>query len=782
MKLFSAGIRTVDALKAWSPGQDDLVVCEDRRERQAGRSRFRFRSAAGVACVLALLSWLPAHGQTRAGNAGLSEWGPGWSSALLDVQETTRHLELDDVGRQRAVSDLQLSPDGGTAAFVVREMDLEEDRWHSSIWTVPADGRTPPRRLTRSQAGERSPRWSPDGRYLAFLSSREGEGSGSQIWLLPAEGGEAFQATALDRSISSFAWSPGGDRFAVVLRDEPEDPPTMELGGVMPPESRPLPHVITRLQFLQDGTGYIGERRSHIHVIELDRGGDPATETVQLTFGPYDHSGPAWSPDGRWLAFSANRTEWPDITYRSDLWLVPAEGGELVQLTNDPGSDGGPVWSPDGRMIAFRHTPEEPPVYGSARLRTMEISDQAGTPRPEAVVDLTDRIDRPVLGSPRWSADGEHVYVRIQDRGTEPLIRVRARGEGDIHAVLLGTSVVGEFALTPDEDRLVAILSWGTQPADVFASAVEPVALSADYFESGSPDGVRVGASSLRNLSRINAHWLDGVELSEPIHIRYESQDGTPIEGWYLLPPGANEADGPFPLILKIHGGPVAQYTWGYDFERQWWAAQGYVVLYTNPRGSSGYGEGFAHALWQDWGGPDYYDVIAGVEWLVDRGIADPERMGVGGWSYGGILTNFIIVRDHRFRAAISGASTALNVSLYGTDDLQRWWEHELGLPWENREGYDRISALFSAHHVRTPTLFVVGAEDRRTPASQSEQFYIWLRRLEIPTGLIVYPGQFHGISRPSFVVDRYQRYRKWFALHVLGDEDADPFFGRRSW
>lgn len=264
--------------------------------------------------------------------------------------------------------------------------------------------------------------------------------------------------------------------------------------------------------------------------------------------------------------------------------------------------------------------------------------------------------------------------------------------------------------------------------------------------------------------------------------MRYASADGTPIEGWYLLPPGRTEGDGPFPLILKIHGGPVAQYTWGYDFERQWWAAQGYAVLYTNPRGSSGYGEAFAHALWQDWGGPDYDDVMAGVDTLIARGIADPARMGVGGWSYGGILTNFIIVRNDRFRAAVSGASTGLNTSLYGTDDLQRWWEHELGLPWEHRETYDRISSLLHVDKVRTPTLFVVGSADRRTPASQSEQFYASLRRLQIPTGLIVYPGEGHGISRPSFQLDRYERYRLWYERYVLGNAEADPLFGRRSW
>jgi dipeptidyl aminopeptidase/acylaminoacyl peptidase len=738
--------------------------------RTAIRPRFAVLTLIAVALVPA-----PAAAQQPA--AGL---GPGGeAAAALPAAHASRLLTLDDAVRERGVTDLQLSPDGRTIAYVVREMDLAEDRYQSAIWVVPVSGATEARRLTHSDRGERSPQWSPDGRYLAFVSGRPGGGEGGQIWVLPIAGGEAYQATALDRDVSSFEWSPDGRRVAVVLTDAREDVPELGVEIAQPPADRPRPHVITHLQFLRDGTGYVGERASQLHVVDFlgDRG--PVKEARQLTSGPYGVSSPAWSPDGRWIAFTSNRTEWPDITYQSDIWLVPSTGGDLVRLTDDTAAKSSPRWSPDGRRIAYRSTPEQPPVYALARLRTVEVVAAGGTVRGGEVSELTTTLDRPV-GSVEWSHDGRHIYFTMEDMGTQPLARVAAQG-GTIETVLGGEFVVRHFAVTPDARQVAATLTWGTQPSDIF---VAPVAVQRRVTtNSGAASPARTtDPTRLSNLTRLNASWLSEVTLSEPRHMRYSSPDGTVIEGWYMLPPGRTEADGPFPLILRIHGGPVAQYTWGYDFERQWWAAQGYAVLYTNPRGSSGYGESFAHALWQDWGGPDYYDVMAGVDWLIERDIADPARMGVGGWSYGGILTNFIIVKNDRFRAAISGASTALNVSLYGTDDLQRWWEHELGLPWENREIYDRISALHHVYRVRTPTLFVVGSEDRRTPASQSEQFYTSLRRLEIPTGLIVYPGEGHGISRPSFVIDRYERYRLWYERHVLGREDADPFFGRLSW
>ncbi|MFW6198902.1 MAG: alpha/beta hydrolase family protein, partial [Acidobacteriota bacterium] len=258
-------------------------------------------------------------------------------------------------------------------------------------------------------------------------------------------------------------------------------------------------------------------------------------------------------------------------------------------------------------------------------------------------------------------------------------------------------------------------------------------------------------------------------------------------EGWLLRPPGRDEAVD-LPLLVRIHGGPVSQYTWAFSWELQFLAARGYAVMYVNPRGSSGYGQEFAHTLWARWGEPDFEDVMAGIDHLVDRGIVDEERIGVGGWSYGGILTNYMITGSDRFAAAISGASETDYFACYGTDDLQRWWENELGLPYEPgaRELYDRLSPIHRVAEIDTPTLFLAGEQDWRVPLSQSEQMYTQLRRRMIdggpPTALIIYPDESHGISRPSFQIDRWRRYAAWYDRYVKGDRSADPFFGERAW
>jgi dipeptidyl aminopeptidase/acylaminoacyl peptidase len=341
----------------------------------------------------------------------------------------------------------------------------------------------------------------------------------------------------------------------------------------------------------------------------------------------------------------------------------------------------------------------------------------------------------------------------------------------------------------PGEAEVVAVISHADAPPEIYAASVEPRPGAVPLTDPAGHVQPRAipPAAQLRPLTAINREWADAVSFSNAEPLRFNSTDEAMIEGWLLRPPGYQEGLR-YPLIVRIHGGPVAQFSWGFSFERQWLASQGYAVLYVNPRGSWGYGQEFALALWADWGGPDLDDVLAGVDHLVIRGIADPERLGVGGWSYGGILTNYLITRSDRFQAAIAGASEADYFACYGVDDLQGWWENELGLPYEPeaRAVYEALSPIHDIDRVVTPTLFLVGEDDWRVPAVQSEQIYAQLRRRMIDggplTGLIVYPGESHGIARPSFVIDRWRRYRAWYDLHLRNDATADPFFGLRAW
>jgi dipeptidyl aminopeptidase/acylaminoacyl peptidase len=291
----------------------------------------------------------------------------------------------------------------------------------------------------------------------------------------------------------------------------------------------------------------------------------------------------------------------------------------------------------------------------------------------------------------------------------------------------------------------------------------------------------------MSRLTSENAAWRDRVVLAEPEPLRFASADGTAIEGWLLRPPDAIEG-ARYPLIVRVHGGPVAQYDWSFSYDLQYLAAQRYAVLTVNPRGSSGYGEEFARAIWADWGNRDAADVRAGVDHLIERDVIDRERIGVGGWSYGGILTNYLITQDPRFVAAVSGASETHYLSAYGTDDLQRWWEDELGLPYdaEARARYERLSPIYRVEEIRAATLLMVGEHDWRVPASQSEMLYTWLRRRQEdggpPTGLVIYPGESHALRRPSFLLDRWRRTTAWFDRYVKGDASVDPFFGEDAW
>jgi dipeptidyl aminopeptidase/acylaminoacyl peptidase len=658
-----------------------------------------------------------------------------------------RLLTVDDYFAIGQVGDPRVSPDGRWIAYTVASGDLDEDETKTRIWMVPAAGgdAIP---LSAEYGDSSSPRWSPDGKYLGFLSARggeDGQDAQTQVWTLFREGGEAVQRTDTVQDVDSFAWSPDGKRMVLVLRDpKPEQleaKAAAEKGEVYE-EKTPPPWVVTRQQFKRDYVGYLDRRRTHLYVLDL-----ASEETRQITSGDFDDSEPAWSPDGTRIAFVSNRTDDPDANYNTDIWVVAADnedrGARLVQVTTNPGPDATPSWSPDGQRIAHNSITETDAVlYGTNHLA---VSSAAGGDSKL----LTRELDRMIF-APRFSARDDSIHFLLEDSGELNLARISPSG-GAAERLISGPRSVTAFHQGPS-GAIAALISEPHFPAEVF------------LFDNAAPE----------RRSHVNDELMASLRLGEVEEIRFNSKDGTEIETFVVKPPGFSKRRR-YPGILNIHGGPQAQYDFGFNFEAQLYAANGYAVVLPNPRGSTGYGQDFCLAIWQAWGESDYEDVMAAVDAAVEKGWVDPDQLAVTGWSYGGMLTNHVITKTDRFEAAATGASATLYVVNFGHDHYQRWWIQELGPPWkpESREHYERMSPFNQVEKVVTPTLILGGEKDWNVPIINSEQLYLALKLRGVPTELVVYPDEFHGIDTPTHLKDLYERHLAWFGRYPEGEGKA---------
>lgn len=676
-------------------------------------------------------------------------------------------ITIEDLYEIKFLSRPRISPDGQHVAYVITEIDARKHAYHSAIWSVPASGGEA-KRLTAAPANATNPSWSPDGKWLAFLSEREGEASRAagedqkklgkgkaQIWLLPTSGGEAHQLTFLPHGASAPAWSPDGQWLAF---SAPVGPLEEE-----PVDGKPLPkvRVIDRLWHKLDGAGYIYEHRSHLFIINVAGG-----EAVQLTDGDWDDEGPTWSPDGKYLAFASSREEdrWhlpsPDIyTLAIDL----GKAGELQRLTNGVVSCEAPSWSPDGQTIAFAgmlklrsgghvdlYTISASARKGEAQCLT---KDFAGSFQDWTNTDVDARDEH--LSPPAvWSADGKTLYALAALRGATQVFAISLNGNNQHPPTFTsGNTHVRDFSANRSGEHLAILIGGPDRPPEVFSCATT---------ENGN---------ELKQLTSANEELLSRLTLGTLEYMPYTGAEDWPIDGWILKPPDFDPQK-KYPLILQIHGGPHTQFGYSFFHEMQVQAANGYVVLFTNPRGSSGYGRDFSFAVRGAWGEVDSLDILAGVDALIARGYIDETRLGVTGGSYGGFMTNWLIGHTDRFKAAVTDRCVSNLASMFGTSDFGWIFGDDdfEATPWENLEYLMQHSPITFVNNIHTPLLIIHSEQDLRCGIEQAEQLFIALKYLGREVLFVRFAEQSHGLSRgghPKMRLERLHHGLNWFKTHL---------------
>ncbi len=637
----------------------------------------------------------------------------------------------EDVYELASASDPRLSPDGKTVAFVVTRVDRAANDYRSAIFLAPADGSSPPRRLTAGEKQDGAPRWSPDGTELAFASNRAGEKK--QLYVLPLSGGEARRLTDLKESVREPVWSPDGTRLAFSARVP--DPLYEEED-----EARRAPHRFKRLLFKLDDEGWTGDRRQQLFVVAADGSSEP----VQLTRGDFESSGPAWSPDGTRIVFSSARDDDWDVKLATDLYVVDAGGGEPVKITRTDGDCAAPSWSPDGSQIVYVYTPGlfDAPRHGQLAVVEPDGSD----PRV-----LTEALDRncapyPPVREPVW--DGESIVFGVEDSGNTHAYRAAADGSG--HEQIIG----GELGVT----------GYDARAGELVYTASTPTTLSELHLAG-------------RQVTQLGDAFCERREILEPERFTATSADGSEVEAWIVRPAGFEEGRR-YPVLLSIHGGPFTQYGSKFFDEFQIFGGAGYAVVYSNPRGSSGYSEAWGRAIrgpaegGPGWGTVDYEDLMAVVDEALRRfEFCDPERVGVLGGSYGGFMTSWIVGHTDRFKAAISERAVNNFIAEAGSSDIGTWFKAYVGTHWfEDPETYLRISPSTYAPQITTPLLILHSEDDLRCPVVNAEELFAILRLLGREVEFVRFPGEGHELSRsgsPQHRLARFEIILDWFDRYL---------------
>ena len=637
---------------------------------------------------------------------------------------TPRTLVPDDLYATRSVHAPTVSPDGQWIAYVVTLNDRASDERRFELRLVDAAGHEAIT-LAAPSASLRAPRFSPDGRYVSYIAT-PAEGHDSQILLLDRRGGEPQVLTHVVGDLGDYDWAPDGKHLVATLEAGESEPD--------PAHARPHPIVLRDWHFKQDVQGYLAVGHDQ-HLLLITVADGTTTALTQDATQHEDH--PVWSPDGRWIGFTRTHAKGGDPDGSNDIAVMPASGGAIRVLTRSYASNNQKLeFTPDSSVLTFR-IGFEPKYYAYQQDQLAVIPVAGGSAR-----SVTAQLDRAVA-SAALLPDSHSAIVAVEDDGSIYPAKVDFN-TGATQRLVEGKRALSE--LVRGGALMVAVSGDDKTPNELYA------------LESGA----------LRRLTHESDAFMQGIVLGEVEDLIFKSRDGTEVHGLVTKPPGY-VAGRRYPTVLWIHGGPNGQdeHTAAYDnyqFHRQYMAAAGFVVVGINYRGSSGRGFEFARAIHADWGHKEVEDLLAGMDAVVARGLADPNRLAIGGWSYGGILTDYTIASDTRFKVATSGAGSANQLLMYGVDQYVLQYERELGLPWRNTALWMKVSyPFFHADRIHTPTLFMGGNRDFNVPVAGGEQMYQALQALGVPTELVVYPDQFHDISRPSFVKDRFDRVQAWF-------------------
>jgi dipeptidyl aminopeptidase/acylaminoacyl peptidase len=656
-------------------------------------------------------------------------------------------MVLEDLAKVVRVGAPRLSPDGAWILYTESKTDVGEDKNASNLWMISWDGKQNIQ-LTFGKDGAGDPQWSPDGKYISFTSGREGEAGskvgGSQVWVLDRRGGEAQQLTNVKDNLGSYKWSPDSKTLLLAITEKDEPEPGK---GAEKPKG-PKPIVIDRYHFKEDREGYLSDKQAHLFLFDV------ATKKLsKLTNGPasgptaYEEGGGVWSPDGAHIAFVSNQSAPdPDKVANPDVFVVDAVAGATPKkLTSFAGTDEGPLlWTPDGSAIVYRQgTAPHYSIYDLRQMAMVPVS--GGAPKM-----LAPKLDAWV-GAPVLAPGGKMVLTEVPNDREVYIAEMALDGSGMMKRLTTGQGA----AMGLDQAGGHVALEWTTdeKPAEIYA------------LEDGQ----------LRQITHANDALVATLEIAPAKDIAAKAKDGSETHGLLTMPVGY-KAGTKAPMILFIHGGPTAQDEHAFDTTRQLFASHGYAVLNVNYRGSTGRGQAYSESINADWGDKEVLDLMALTDAAIATGTIDADKMGVGGWSYGGILTDYTIASTTRFKAASSGAGMGNLLGFYGIDQYILQYENELQPPWKNLALYIKLSYPFlHADRIKTPTLFMGGDKDFNVPVQGGEQMYQALKSVGTPAELIVYPGQFHGFTRPSFIKDRFQRWFDWYDKYVRGMAVAAP-------